>query len=85
MQRRGDAVGAVEASGPSGEIRAVTPRAVVAAVVVIAASVLWDEWMPYYMSGSNISRSHFPLALFFPFLAVCVLNMVLSSWTQSEM
>ena len=84
-----ETAGALQTSVPSGEIRAVTPRAVVAALVVIAASVLWDEWMPYYVKGSNISRSHFPVAFFFPFLSLAVLNMLLSRlrWglTRSEL
>ena len=58
----------------TGGVRAVTPRAMVAAVVVIVLGVLWDEWMTFYMAGSNISRSHFPLALLFPFLSLAVLN-----------
>jgi hypothetical protein len=57
-----------QASESNEQIRAVTPRAVAVALVVNVASVLWDEWMPYYISGSNISRSHFPMAFFFPFL-----------------
>jgi hypothetical protein len=56
--------------------RAVTPRAIFVAVVIIIITVLWDEWMAYYMSGSNISRSHFPLALLFPFLSLAVLNII---------
>ena len=56
--------------------RAVTPRAIFVALVIIVATVLWDEWMAYYMSGSNISRSHFPLALLFPFLSLAVLNLI---------
>ena len=34
--------------------------------------------MPYYTSGSNISRSHFPMAFFFPFLTACTLNLMLN-------
>lgn len=56
-------------------VRAVTPRSIFAAVVIIIVTVLWDEWMAYYMAGSNISRSHFPLALLFPFLSLAVFNM----------
>ena len=56
--------------------RAVTPRAIFVAIVIIVSTVLWDEWMAYYMSGSNISRSHFPLALLFPFLSLAVLNII---------
>lgn len=59
-------------------VRAVTPRAIIASVGVIAVSVLWNEWMPYYTSGSNISRSHFPMAFFFPFLTACILNLALN-------
>jgi hypothetical protein len=57
------------------EIPAVTARSVIASVTVIAVSVVWDEWMSYYMSGSNISRSHFPLAFFLPYLVLCLLNL----------
>ena len=32
--------------------------------------------MSYYMSGSNISRSHFPLAFFLPYFTLCVANTV---------
>ncbi len=72
-------------------VRAVTTRSVLVSIVVIAVSVLWNEWMPYYTAGSNISRSHFPMALFFPFLTVCILNWILhhvgSGWvlTRSEL
>lgn len=59
-------------------VRAVTARSVIASVAVIAVSVLWNEWMPYYTSGSNISRSHFPMAFFFPFLTACTLNLMLN-------
>ncbi|MYF18099.1 MAG: hypothetical protein F4215_12175, partial [Gemmatimonadetes bacterium] len=59
-------------------VRAVTTRSVIASIVVITASVLWNEWMPYYTSGSNISRSHFPMAFFFPFLIACTLNLTLN-------
>ena len=52
-------------------MRAVTVRS------VIAVSVLWNEWMPYYTSGSNISRNHFPMAFFF-FLIACTLNLMLN-------
>jgi len=75
----GDAVGVLAQSsegvsrGPDARA-AVTLRSLAAAAVVISATVLWDEWMSYYISGSNISRSHFPLAFFFPFLAVCCLH-----------
>ena len=68
-----------------------TYRTAVAAVGVIVVSVLWDEWMPYYSRGSNISRSHFPLAVFYPFLTLCVLNLLAnrrgSSWalTRAEL
>lgn len=66
------------ASASSDEVvRAVTPRSVAAAIAVIAATVWWDEWMSYYIDGSNISRSHFPLAFLFPFLCLCVLNMLM--------
>lgn len=57
-------------------VRAVTGRGVAAAILVILASVWWDEWMSYYMSGSNISRSHFPLAFLLPYLLLCTLNLV---------
>jgi hypothetical protein len=60
----------------SQEMRAVTPRSICAAIGIIVLTVLWDEWMPYYMAGSNISRSHFPLALLFPFVALAVFNML---------
>ena len=56
--------------------RAVTTRSVAVSAAVIAASVLWDEWMGYYSSGSNISRSHFPMAFFFPYLAACTSNLL---------
>jgi hypothetical protein len=52
----------------------VRPRALATALVVIAVSVLWDEWTAYYVRGSQLSRSHFPMAFFFPFLTVTVLN-----------
>lgn len=71
--------------------RAVTVRSVGAAVCVIVVSVWWDEWMTYYMDGSNISRSHFPLAFLFPFMVLAVGNMVIRkmvvAWalTRSEM
>jgi len=72
-------------------IRAVTFRAIGAAVCVIVVSVWWDEWMAYYMGGSNISRSHFPLAFLFPFMALAVGNIVVrnvvANWalTRAEM
>ena len=47
--------------------RAVTPRCILAGISIIILTVLWDEWTAYYMRGSNISRSHFPMALLFPF------------------
>ncbi|HCK09908.1 MAG TPA: hypothetical protein DHW45_08535 [Candidatus Latescibacteria bacterium] len=53
---------------------AVTLRAMILAVVTVLVSVLWDEWNPYYMDGSNISRSHFPLAFLLPYLLLCVAN-----------
>ena len=56
--------------------RAVTPRCVLAGIGIIILTVLWDEWTAYYMRGSNISRSHFPMALFFPFLSLAVVNML---------
>ncbi len=58
------------------ETRAVTTRSVIWAVCLIVISVWWDEWMTYYMSGSNISRSHFPLAFLLPFLILCLLNAI---------
>jgi len=70
------------------ETRAVTPRAVLAALVVGGSAVLWDEWNPYYIDGSNISRSHFPMAFFFPFLLLCSGNLLLrhfgSRWYLSK-
>ena len=72
-------------------VRAVTLRSVGVAVCVIVVSVWWDEWMAYYMDGSNISRSHFPLAFLFPFMALAVGNIVVrnmrASWalTRAEM
>jgi len=62
------------------EIRAVTTRSVIVSIVVIVTSVLWNEWMPYYTSGSNISRSHFPMGLFFPFLIACMINLLVNYW-----
>ena len=56
--------------------RAVTPRCILAGISIIILTVLWDEWTAYYMRGSNISRSHFPMALLFPFLSLAVLNML---------
>jgi hypothetical protein len=56
-------------------VRAVTARSLTASLVIIVISVVWDEWMSYYMSGSNISRSHFPLAFLLPYLCLCILNM----------
>ena len=53
-----------------------THRTAVASVAMILVSVLWNEWMPYYTSGSNISRSHFPVALFYPFLILCICNLL---------
>lgn len=65
-----------------------TYRTAIAAVSLIVISVLWNEWMPYYSRGSNISRSHFPLAVFYPFLSLCVLNLLAnrrgSSWALSR-
>lgn len=58
------------------DAQAVSVRSIVTAVCLIAISVWWDEWMTYFMSGSNISRSHFPLALLLPFLLLCILNTV---------
>lgn len=72
-------------------VRAVTLRSVGAAVCVIGVSVWWDEWMAYYMGGSNISRSHFPLAFLFPFMALAVGNIIVrhigTHWalTRAEM
>ncbi len=65
-------------SVPHREPKALTVRSVVASVVVIAVSVWWDEWMSYDMSGSNISRSHFPLAFLLPYLLLCTLNLLYS-------
>lgn len=56
--------------------RAVSFRSVTVAVCLIVISVWWDEWMAYYMSGSNISRSHFPLAFLLPFLVLCISNAI---------
>ena len=56
------------------EIQAVTARSMIASFVIILVSVVWDEWMSYYVSGSNISRSHFPLAFLLPYLLLCCLN-----------
>ena len=82
---RGDSTGgAVRRSDGAVEIRAVTPRAVATALVVIAVSILWNEWISYYIKGSNISRSHFPMAFFFPFLTVCVLNMLMKIYSRSK-
>ena len=64
-------------TAPEGEARAVTLRSVGAALVVIVLSILWDEWISYLFRGSNISRSHFPMAFFFPFLATVVVSMLL--------
>ena len=58
------------------EMRGVTPRSIAAAIGIVIATVLWDEWMAFYMRGSNISRSHFPVALLFPFLALAVFSMI---------
>ncbi|MBT3603907.1 MAG: hypothetical protein HN521_12645, partial [Candidatus Latescibacteria bacterium] len=72
-------------------VRAVTFRSIGAAVCVIGVSVWWDEWMAYYMGGSNISRSHFPLAFLFPFMVLAIGNMVIrnigSHWalTRAEL
>ena len=68
-----------EASTQSNEVRAVTPRSVAVSILVITVSVLWDEWNPYYSAGSNISRSHFPMAFFFPFLATCLTNLLVNN------
>lgn len=57
-------------------VRVVTVRSVIAAVLIICVSVWWDEWMSYYMSGSNISRSHFPLAFLLPYLLLCTANLI---------
>lgn len=71
--------------------RAVTVRSVTAAIGVIVVSVWWDEWMTYYMDGSNISRSHFPLAFLFPFMMLAVGNVIVrgmgATWalTRAEM
>ena len=62
---------------PAANARAVTLRSVGTALVVIALSILWDERMSYQTGGSAISRSHFPMALFCPFLAVAVISMLL--------
>jgi hypothetical protein len=61
---------------PSQKPRTLTARSVIASIVIIAASVWWDEWMSYDMSGSNISRSHFPLAFLLPYLLLCTLNLL---------
>ena len=74
MAERVDQVDALEEA----PVRAVTTRSVIVSVVVIGVSVLWDEWMPYYTAGSNISRSHFPMAFFFPFLITCLLNLLVN-------
>ena len=55
-------------------VRAITARSLTVSLLIILISVLWDEWMSYYMSGSNISRSHFPLAFLLPYLLLCCLN-----------
>ncbi|MCY3683455.1 MAG: hypothetical protein OXH16_18815, partial [Gemmatimonadetes bacterium] len=68
-----------------------TYRTAIASVAMILVSVLWNEWMPYYTSGSNISRSHFPVALYYPFLILCICNLLAnhrrSTWalTRSEL
>ncbi|MXX14881.1 MAG: hypothetical protein F4Z86_15790 [Gemmatimonadetes bacterium] len=68
-----------------------TYRTALASVAMILVSVLWNEWMPYYTSGSNISRSHFPVALYYPFLILCICNLLAnhrrSVWalTRSEL
>ncbi|OGG46162.1 MAG: hypothetical protein A3F84_26140 [Candidatus Handelsmanbacteria bacterium RIFCSPLOWO2_12_FULL_64_10] len=59
---------------PPDQVRAVTPRAVATALVIVVTGVLWSEWSPYYFDGSQISRSHFPVAFFLPFLIVGVFN-----------
>jgi hypothetical protein len=77
--------------GPTEDVSAVTLRAISAAFCVIVVSVWWDEWMTYYMDGSNISRSHFPLAFLFPFMALAVGNIAIrhlgAGWalTRAEM
>lgn len=69
---------------PAAEVRAVTVRSVVVSIAIVLISVLWDEWMSYYMSGSNISRSHFPLAFFLPYLLLCILNVFVNRFSPSQ-
>ena len=59
---------------PAVEVRAVTWRSIIVSIVIVLISVVWDEWMSYYMGGSNISRSHFPLAFLLPYFLLCILN-----------
>ena len=51
---------------------------VLTVLVVIAAGVIWAEWTAFYLRASRLTRSHFPMALFFPFLTAAVLNMLLN-------
>ncbi|MDA0709632.1 MAG: hypothetical protein O3B73_05400 [bacterium] len=59
---------------PALSVGAVRFRSVSVGICVIVASVWWDDWMTFYMDGSNISRSHFPLALLFPFVILAICN-----------
>ncbi len=61
---------------PDGEVKAVTLKSVTAAILIVLFSIWWDEWTPFYMAASNISRSHFPLAFFFPLLVLSIWNLI---------
>ncbi len=78
VQKRDESAGVLQASVPPLTTRAVTPRALGTALLIIVAGVLWDEWAAYYLRGSRLTRSHFPMAVFFPFLSVTVLSMLIN-------
>lgn len=84
MAHSDPAVRAEDSAQAERAARAVTLRAVSTAVVVIGVSTWWNDWASYYMAGSNISRSHFPLAFLFPFMMVAVGNLLVgrvhSAW-----
>ena len=67
-----------EAGGHPG--KAVTLKAVITALTVVTFGILWTEWSSYYFDGSQVTRSYFPMALFFPFLTVAILSVLANRW-----
>jgi hypothetical protein len=62
---------------PAAPKRAVTGPAIIAAILVILVGVLWADWAVYYLRASRMTRSHFPVALFLPFLALGTINLLI--------